>query len=323
MNSHWWQELYPSANNDDAYIGFFTIVVCLWVIFYFIPSILVSLFDSILGNILLFGIAFFVARVYNVKRGLAVALVIVILIRCVSLLKEHSEYPKESFELSSSSTDSFLAIQRTTNPMILFDVEELKQQVNQTTLDAYLQNGYWDWSDETTQLYADAVDRNPMIRTYSGDAVAYAKQIYNENAILRILAMQSKEGQFLISGVEIVDDDAAANAQLSSGIGTFGGLDAQTNPIIKCSSNSSSSSQLEKTSFTGRGDIFGEQLTTKNIIADVDIEREIPGFHFLDKPCNPCKAFGSNLDTSCPFELNIKHTPEGVSDVWTQLWNLS
>jgi hypothetical protein len=50
-----------------------------------------------------------------------------------------------------------------------------------------------------------------------------------------------------------------------------------------------------------------------------DLENVIPGFSFTNGPCNPCGALKQTADYSCPFQLNVKNTPN-VSAVWKYLW---
>jgi len=78
------------------------------------------------------------------------------------------------------------------NPHIIFDTDTLQQQASQEEVDYFNENKKWPWSSSTTQLYEMAINQNPYIRTYSGDAVNYAQTIYNETAILGILENQWK-----------------------------------------------------------------------------------------------------------------------------------
>jgi hypothetical protein len=78
------------------------------------------------------------------------------------------------------------------NPQIIFDMDTLQTQASQEEVDYFNQYKKWPWSSSTTQLYETAINKNPYIRTYSGDAVNYAQTIYNETAILTILEDQFK-----------------------------------------------------------------------------------------------------------------------------------
>lgn len=309
-----------NEENKTILIGLLTILIGLWLVMYLIPSFFVSLFDTILGNLILFVIAVLVGF-HNYKYGLGLGLVFIILIRFVDLISK-----KEGFELSQSSTDDFLRIQHTINPKVIFDIEEIKNQASQEELDYFLKNGFWPWSEDVIKIYRDAVNRNQLIRTYSGDSVNYARKIYNQTAILRLLSLQTKEGQFLISGVNINDGKPNELEDLPSGFGDFGygesGLIEHMRPVIKCKIDDNGSAVLEKTTYTGKGGIFGEQTSVKNEVDYNNLENEIPGFKFVNSPCNPCKALGGSPDYSCPFVLDVKEVNPGISNVWKYLWNI-
>jgi hypothetical protein len=53
------------------------------------------------------------------------------------------------------------------------------------------------------------------------------------------------------------------------------------------------------------------------------LENIIPGFTFLNGPCNPCGAINEKADYSCPFKLNVKKQSPFISDVWQYLWNIN
>ena len=321
-----------TEENKIILIGLLTILIGLWLIIYLIPSFFVSLFNTILGNIILFVIVILVG-INNYKYGLMLGLILIILIRFVSLIKMPTQIiekvEKEGFELSQKSTNDFLQIQHTINPKIVFDIEVIKQQANQEELDYFLKNGMWPWSEEVIDLYKDAVNRNQLIRTYSGDSVNYARTIYNEKAIVRIMSMETKEGSFLLSGVQINDGKKNELEDLPSGFGDFGyesGLTTHMYPVIKCKIDDNGNSSLEKTEYTGKGGIFGEQTSITSKIDYNNLESEIPGFKFLNGPCDPCKAINSNSEYSCPFSLELKKEgkkqSQNISQVWKYLWGI-
>jgi len=47
----------------------------------------------------------------------------------------------------------------------------------------------------------------------------------------------------------------------------------------------------------------------------------MPGFSFVNGPCNPCSPLNDNPDYSCPFKLNVKGN-DAISDVWKELWSI-
>ncbi len=289
--------------NKTIFIGLFTILIFIWIVIYLIPSFFVSLFDTFLGRIILILLVIIVGF-NNYRYGLMLGLSLIIFMRFVDIVRVKSE----GFELSQKSTLDFLKIQHTINPKIVFDMEKIKKQASQDELDYFLKNGMWPWSQNAIDMYTQAVERNPFIRTYSGDSVNYARTIYNEAAILQLLFMETKEGNFLISGVQINGGPKNEFEDLPSGYGDFGyksGLIKRMNPVIKCNidENDNGNSYLEKTVYTGKGGIFGEQTSVKSAVDYNDLESEIPGFKFMNGPCNPCNALNFPPDYSCKYTL--------------------
>lgn len=310
-----------TEENKIILIGLLTILIGIWLVMYLIPSFFVSLFNTFLGNLILVIIVILVG-IQNYKYGLGLGLIFIILIRFVDLI---SVSKKEAFELSQQSTNDFLLIQHTINPNIVFDIEEIKKQVNQEEINYFLNNGMWPWSEEVIELYREAVERNQLIRTYAGDSVNYARKIYNQTAILRILSLETKESKFLISGVQINGGAVNELENLPSGFGDFGyksGLVQHMNPVIKCKIDDNGNSSLEKTVYTGKDGIYGAQTSIKSVIDYNNLESEIPGFKFVNGPCNPCKSINSSPEYSCPFTLDVKKVESGISDVWKYLWGL-
>ena len=223
---------------------------------------------------------------------------------------------------SKNSEEDFLLIQNTINPHKVFDTKMIQEsQASQEEVEYFNKYGMWPWSQDVIKLYGDSVNKNPYVRTYSKDSIDYARTIYNQAAILRVISMQTKEGQFLINGVLVPDNSGNPNETLPSGFGRFGyksGLiKNMRDDVIKCKTNNDG---LERITYEGKG-FFGQQ--TKKV-TDVDyngLENLIPGFRFINSPCNPCSALKQTADYSCPFELNIKDKPSMISEVWQYLWN--
>jgi hypothetical protein len=315
---------FANDENKTMLIGLLTILVFIWLVIYLIPSFFVSLFDTFLGRIILVFIVILVG-LNNYRYGLMLGLILIIFTRFVDIVRINaSKNGKENFELLSKlSTLDFLNIQHTINPRIVFDMEIIKKQASQLELDYFLKNGMWPWSQDVIDLYTEAINKNKFIRTYSGDSINYTRKIYNQAAILQLLAMETKEGSFLISGVEIHGGPKNDLEDLPSGYGDFGyqsGLKKHMNQLIKCNIDDNGNASLEKTEYTGTGGIFGEQTSKKSPVDYNNLESEIPGFKFLNGPCDPCKAMNSTPDYSCPYSLDIKGSSSGVSSVWKYLW---
>ena len=178
-----------------------------------------------------------IVGVNNYKYGLMLGLILIIFTRFVDIISYKSNNGKESFELSQLSINDFLQIQNTTHPKIVFDMEIIKKQASQEELDYFIANGFWPWSEDVINLYTEAINRNKFVRTYSGDSVNYARKIYNQAAILQLLTLETNEGNFLTSGVQINGGPKNELEDLPSGFGNFGyksGLIKHMNPVIKC-----------------------------------------------------------------------------------------
>jgi hypothetical protein len=303
--------------NQTKLIGLLTVLIVLWLIFYFIPEIFATLFTSFLGNLILL-VTTILAMSYNRIYGLALGLIFIVIYRSIYLSK------KEGFAWSDSSVQDFLKIQSTINKNVIFDVNLIQQtQASQEEVDYFNMNGEWPWTPPTTLLFEEAVNKNPFIRNYSQDAINNAKKIYNEEAILRVLSTQTKEGQFLLNGVQVQDPSGNPNEDMPSGFGAFGynsGLITNlSNDVIKCNSSSNNSS-LERITYTGKGGILGEQTEKVTPVDYNNLEDIIPGFKFINGPCNPCGALNERPNYTCAYELNVQNKPQGISNVWKYLW---
>jgi hypothetical protein len=229
-----------------------------------------------------------------------------------------SQSKKEGFEWSDTSRDNFILVQNTINPNIVFDTKVIQQQATQEEVDFFLNNGFWPWSKEVENLYEEALLINPYIRTYSKNEIERVKTIYNENAILSILASQTKEGQFLLNGVSIKSN--SKNNSLKSGWENTSGLVNPTNSVIKCHIDDDDKASLQNITYTDKGGMFSQVTKKINDIDYNDLEKLIPGFTFVKEKCNPCKALNFPAEYSCPFSIDI--SGNDISPVWKYLWGL-
>jgi hypothetical protein len=307
--------------NKTRLIGMLSILLVLWVVLYLIPELFTSLFNTILGNLILLTISV-LTLMYDVKHGVIVSIIFIILYRFSELSSS-----KESFSWDKVSTQDFLKIQNTINPQKIFDVNLIQEtQASQEELNYFNKNGMWPWSKHTIKLFEEAQNKNPYIRTFSKDSINYTRTVYNEAAILRILSYQTKEGRFLLNGV-LVRDKPNKYEELPNGYGDFayksGLLENRIDDVIKCNMENINGSALERTTYTGKGGIYGEQTSKVSPVDYNDLESIIPGFDFLNGPCNPCGALNEKPDYSCPFKLQVKDNPSFISNVWRTLWNLT
>jgi hypothetical protein len=317
-----------SEDNKTKIIGLLTIMIAIWVIFYFIPNIFASLFNTILGNIILTIITLLVF-LNNQKNGIILGLIFIVLVRFASLSNENKSIKiiKEGFELSQDSITKFLYLQQTLNPKVVFDIDILKQEVTQKELDYFLEHKEWPWSDEVTKLYIYNLNKNPYIQMYPKVSLNKVKMIYYQAAILKILSMQTKEGQFLLNGVEITN----TNFEDREGAGSYAYNSGQITPIvageghiIKCGLNNQSQQfELQRVKYTGNNGILGYHSEDIQNISYKSLPDMIPGFKFIKEKCDPCIALNNPPSYTCPFNLEVKDRPSGVNPIWQYLWGLN
>ena len=242
-------------NNENKIkvIGLLTILIAFWLVFYFIPEIFVSLFHTFLGNLILI-VSVLLIYMNNRLYGLMIGLVLLVLFRFSQLSNQKQ---REQFSLNINGTfeiddetlqngaglteDSklnFLRIQDTINKQKVFDMNVLETQATQEELDYFNKHGKWPWSRRVINLYKESVRNNPFIRTVPEQAANYARTIYNQSAILRLLSYQTKEGDFLLNGVLVKDPSGNSAEDLPSGFGEFGYssglLGNRSYDVIKC-----------------------------------------------------------------------------------------
>lgn len=302
--------------NKEFLLGLFTILLIFWSLFYLIPGLLILIFNSFLG-ILLILLATIIISLQNLKLGLIFGFISLILMRMTSMIKN-----KEGFTWNEEDRMNFIAIQQTKNPGIVFDTAIIERQISNDELNYYFKNGKWPWSKKTEELYTEALNNNPFIRQYPKLSLENSKTIYNENAILQILGQQTKEGQFLINGVELeLKDDNNSSFVSNDGWGDYpynSGQKKKERPIIKC--DMYDSNKLVKITPTGRDPVLGSETSITNLVDINNLEKLIPGFKFLKGKCNPCSNINNIPEYNCPFELKIKNNEGPISSVWEYLW---
>jgi len=303
-------------NNDNRLIliGILSIVVVLWVSLFAIPGLISSLFNTVLGNIIIFCIVILIS-INDLNRGLLIGFILILLKRAFDFSRQESFQMYPNSEWDENIKSEFVSFQQLINPGTVFDLNIIQKQAKQEEAEYLLKNGYWPWSEETEKLYIEATNKNSMVRIFAEDDVSRVKTIYNNNAMLNLLANQEKEGQFLINGVEIDIKDNPMD--LPNGYGDFAynsELTHKKRPIVKCNMERN---VLEKTAVTGYEGIFNTDLYKTTDVNIDDLETLIPGFKFKKGKCNPC----DNLKRpSCPFELDIQGSEGETSSIWDYLW---
>lgn len=332
-----------NEENQKIIIGFLSILIFLWMILYVIPGIFSTLFNTLLGNlILLLGII--LLGIKDIKYSLLALLLVIVLYRFSQLNNQsfnNQTNLKEGFTWSQQSTQDFINLQGTLNPHVVFDTNKIQQQASQEEVEYFLQNQLWPWSQEVQDLYKESVMNNQYIQINPDDAVNQARQIYNQQIILEIISWQKKEGQFLLNGI-IVNDisgaDPSGNSTASysrNGAGSYaftsGLISNENNPnikIIKCKSDPSGNYALSQGQY--------DESQQKQVYTEVeasDLENIIPGFKFVSQPCNPCVALNSPPNYTCPFTLDLSNNnsqgqpnnlfSNNISKVWQYLWGIN
>ena len=98
---------WTNDENKTMLIGLLTILIFLWLVIYLVPSVFVSLFDTILGRVILV-LLVIVVSLNNYRYGLMIGLLLIIFTRFVDIIRFKE---KEGFELSSQSQNNFLKIE--------------------------------------------------------------------------------------------------------------------------------------------------------------------------------------------------------------------
>ena len=69
-----------SRKNINLVVGLITTLITLWIIFFAVPGLFISLFDTVLGNLILL-LFIFLASMYDMNMGIGLAIVFIILWR--------------------------------------------------------------------------------------------------------------------------------------------------------------------------------------------------------------------------------------------------
>jgi len=370
------KQLKPPKTTKELFILLIIILGIILIIVYVLPDTLTLLLDTVLGNAILLLILIYLAIYKDYRITIIFIIGWVIISRFMQLIKKQSPptpiIPIPSIPIkdgfTSTNTNSptsisaynqwtdaqikqFTDLQHTINPSTIFDIDQLQKTTSTEELDYYFANNNWEWSPEVEELYKQNLKYNTYISNLPEDGLRQAKRIYSQGQILQILSQQSKEGQFLINGV-IIQDSSSNNLPTRKGIGQFSfqsGEQIRERPVIRCGINPTDPDgalipqkimPMSNGNYTSDPTINNiSSSSQQQIITDYStLETEVPGFQFIDGPCNPCVALNNPPDYSCKFQLDIKNTntsntntnyknpfafsESGVSSIWSYLWGL-
>ena len=309
-------------DNELLVIGLLSILICIWLIVYLIPSIFVNIFNTFLGKIILILVLVLISF-KNLSYGIILLLIFIVIYRILTLSSKMNS--KEGFTWNQTSINNFLDIQKLINPQIVFDASEIQKQASQKEVNYFIENGQWPWTNETKELYKQSLNTNPYVRTSPEDAINTISTIYNEKAILEMLSWQTKEGQFLLNGVSVHNGKKNPKQDLPNGWGDYAFNSKQiskNNNIVKCSYNKDGDLSMQETQYEGNSGILYNHVKKYTPLDYNDLEKIVPGFSFLNGPCNPCDALKDPPSYDCAFNLDIRGSKKGISPVWKYLWNL-
>jgi hypothetical protein len=305
---------------NTLYISIISVFIIFSLVIYLKPELFLSIFGTLLGNIVLLGIVLGLSF-HHMKSAIAVGLfffMLVLVVRRSNIQKitdlDFNLGVKEGFTDSASTTawsstlvDEFVNFQKVLNPDITYDMDIVQKQSTPDEVAYLFKNNKWPWSDKLQSLYKEAIAQNSFLHVDPGISMIDAQQIYNETAMKEMLSYNTKEGTFLLYGATV-----GHNKNLPSNI----------NDTIMCSTNAKGDSILEKIVYNGYDSIYGNLNTTVTEIDYKDLPNQVNGFKFLGTPCNPCVALKSSPEYTCPFALNTGNGYE-VSPIWQMLWNIT
>ena len=230
----------------------------------------------------------------------------ILMIFIIISISIHLSNKKEGFDNSWSPKliKKFLNYQELHNPTYMYDINIIQQQVSPEEVEQYFQTGHWKWSPQLEEIYLQMIKRNTRISFNPPSALEKAKRIYNEKAISELLSWNTKEGQFIINGAII-----GHNKKLPKNI----------NNLLQCNKDGNMIKVIKK-------DLPIEpqyMIENKTIVEPTDIPSLLPGFHFLENPCNPCSILQEDVPNyNCKFSLDIGD--QGIiSPIWAYLWNIN
>lgn len=308
----------PQLNEENKYIllGLLSILIVLWLIIYVIPNFFILLFHTILGNIILLIIVIMMSS-QNITYGIGLLILFIILyqfshvtIKKESFSKMYTDQPHAELinnpefikNWSDETINDFILFQNTINPQIYFDINILQRQASEEEVHHLLKNGKWPWNESVQQLYMDAVSKNPYIRNMPEDSLNNTMTIYNQNAILQVLNTQTNEGRFLLSGISY---DSNPSEHTENTYGYNSGLVSKNDTIIKCGYSNGKYELIKKEYIGDSHGITANHQFKKTKLDYNTLEETVPGFKFINNPCNPCVALNNPTDYSCPFKLSV------------------
>ena len=278
------------SNSNTLFIFITSTAILFSLLIYLKPDWFRFLFQNMVGQIGLVMMIIGLVYIKEYKLAIGLGCIFILLYQAFHIATINK---KEGFDGSSCAThswpkdviDRFLKFENSYYPTIDINLNMLMSQASVEEVEYLMREHKWPWSNDLINLYTDAMSRNKIIKSYPpGNDLIKAQKVYNENAMRQLLFWNTREGDFVLNGVSV---------------------GAET--VIKCTDDS-----LEKIQFNGYDSNYGNVVTTKSVIETGNIEREVPGFHFLEGSgqCNPC----ANLSApgSCRFSVDQVTDAPGI-----------
>jgi len=223
---------------------------------------------------------------------------------------------KEGFQWSQNTINNFLNYQKLYNPNMVYDIQNLQTQASEDEVNYLIENNRWPWNDNVKAIYMEQIKKNVVLKIDPLDAMMRAQKIYNETIMKEMLSWDTKEGKFLLRGIKRKDDDQY-NEENTYGYNS--GLITPYTTSIICGKNKYDKNVLQKVTYNGYDGITGARQKKIVDIKNYNIPNEVPGFQFINGPCNPCIGINNPPDYSCPFTIETKDN-RVPSNIWEYLW---
>lgn len=223
-------------------------------------------------------------------------LIIVVVSATICKMYQTNTLYKEGFTWSLDDFHKFENFRKLSLPNTQFDLEMLQQQASPEELSFLVQNGFWPWREQTKSIFLDEIGKNKIIKADPTISLDYYQKRYNDTAIRKLLGWNTNEGQFILRGVTTPDGNK-----------------------YQCKENDDRSISMYKMWSEGYNLWNGYEYLKKEKVSNEALEQEIPGFSYVNGPCNPC----DNLEVgkSCAFHLQLEKDKE-ISPIWKMNWGI-
>ena len=139
---------------------------------------------------------------YNIFLFIKIILILILILFLFSFKKLQNGFQNYSIQWSPDLIKRFNIYQQSVNQNInQYNLTQLQRQASPEEVEELLRTGFWPWPDDLKQLYIEKVSDNPIIKIEAQYALNYAMKLYNKNAATELLAWNTKEGHFLLYGV--------------------------------------------------------------------------------------------------------------------------